>query len=271
MIINTVYSYTALKSSFYRRNLRQNPNFGEVKPEHLFIKMDGFVRNMQWGNHMSQTAETAAQKIREKTSFKDVLHYIENEYLDYYSQYNKNTYFIPLFGVRRTTDSDNYCLTTIGKNNRLSPYINRFRTLLSEKNCNPYIAKEKGIELSKIQLNNEKYEIIHPHSANVKKVLNHIETVYNNITSGKTPGNLEQINKQIGEIHWFFAQATPYYRGSAGIGDILTKAIYESHGIQVSPWKPGVAPDLEAFVTDLEDYKNNYSHLFETPPYWMAK
>jgi len=39
--------------------------------------------------------------------------------------------------------------------------------------------------------------------------------------------------------------------------------------VQVSPWKKGLAPDLEALVTPLDDFLEKYPKMFEKMPQVM--
>ncbi len=70
----------------------------------------------------------------------------------------------------------------------------------------------------------------------------------------------------VAQVHWWFSQAMPYRRGSAAIGDMLTKALLEFHGLTTPAWREGVAPDLEAFCSGLEEYVSRYEALFVSPP-----
>jgi hypothetical protein len=70
----------------------------------------------------------------------------------------------------------------------------------------------------------------------------------------------------VAQIHWWFSQAMPYRRGSAAIGDMLTKAVLEFHQLSTPCWRAGVAPDLEALCSPLEEYVERYPDLFITPP-----
>jgi hypothetical protein len=70
----------------------------------------------------------------------------------------------------------------------------------------------------------------------------------------------------VAQVHWWFSQAMPYRRGSAAVGDMLTKALLQFHGITTPSWREGVAPDLEAFCSGLEEYVAGYEALFVSPP-----
>lgn len=66
----------------------------------------------------------------------------------------------------------------------------------------------------------------------------------------------------IAQIGWWFSQMMPYTRGSASIGIGLLQSLFDFSGIKNSPYKEGVAPDLEALVTPLPTYVENFSEFF---------
>lgn len=71
---------------------------------------------------------------------------------------------------------------------------------------------------------------------------------------------------QLGEIHWWLSHAMPDERGSAAKSELTVRALARTVGLTLPPFKQGVVPDLEAFVTSQEGYRSNYGRLFERPP-----
>jgi hypothetical protein len=87
-------------------------------------------------------------------------------------------------------------------------------------------------------------------------------------------------------LHSLFEHAEPYRRGSAAIGDMLTKVVFDYLGITTPNWRSpgshradnpyqdlenfinqhGVAADLEAYVTPLNSYIQHYPYFFESMP-----
>lgn len=80
------------------------------------------------------------------------------------------------------------------------------------------------------------------------------------------PEKLAEILGLVAQIHWWFSHAMPYRRGSAAIGDMLTKAILQFHQISTPCWRVGIGPDLEAFCRSIEDYVRAYPSMFVAPP-----
>ncbi|MBK1621666.1 hypothetical protein CKO42_25395 [Lamprobacter modestohalophilus] len=81
-------------------------------------------------------------------------------------------------------------------------------------------------------------------------------------TQEKTDETLAAIIGMVAQIHWWFSHAMPYRRGSAAIGDMLSKTVLSYHGITTPCWRKGIAPDLEALCTALRDYIENYTTFF---------
>lgn len=88
---------------------------------------------------------------------------------------------------------------------------------------------------------------------------------YKKLKAIPNPSDFE-INCHVAKIHWLIAQATPFKKGSDSFANLLTKAIYHSYGMRLSPAKSGVSFDFEAFYSDLDEYIKKYPKLFEKQP-----
>lgn len=290
--------------------------FGQILPEHLFIKLDGFEKNMSWADSMIECVNNSMVKIQKGAKFSDVLKYIAKNYNDYFTNYYPCKYLmsdfdngISPFGLLRrgrhstehTAISGKYksyrerfvnffnkhqSIDTMNKFyvGNIQNYQNNFIFIKTKKMVvTQNLEKErKPIKLSEIEISQEKLsdklekcygdKLIlcnTPSSDSIKPVLKHIETLYSDVTKikkVKTQSELDFCNEKIAEIQWYFAQVTPFLRGSAGIADVFSKSVYEGLGVQVSSWKKGVAPDLEAYVRTLDDYVSNYTTFFEKLP-----
>jgi len=116
--------------------------------------------------------------------------------------------------------------------------------------------------------------MLHPkgkYASNALDLVKKIESDLMQKYHGKklTEADMNDINENIGEIHWILSHSMPWGRGSAGISDAFVKALYKSLGIKLSQPKEGISFDLEAFCTELEDYKKNYKNLYETEPEYV--
>lgn len=111
----------------------------------------------------------------------------------------------------------------------------------------------------------------HPQGKYASNALDLVKNIQDNLMQkyhGKdlTEADMDDINENIGEIHWILSHSMPWGRGSAGISDAYVKSLYKSLGIQLSQPKEGISFDLEAFCTELDDYKKNYKNLYEREP-----
>ena len=117
----------------------------------------------------------------------------------------------------------------------------------------------------------EKY-ISHADHRYINNAFKRVKTIYDNlfnkyIKNEVKPDNLNEINSSVAEIRWILAHATPWERGSDAISNTFIRSIYKSIGIKASPLKKGISLDLEAYCTNLEDYKKNFSEYFVKVPY----
>ncbi|MCA9794440.1 MAG: hypothetical protein KC910_21680, partial [Candidatus Eremiobacteraeota bacterium] len=99
------------------------------------------------------------------------------------------------------------------------------------------------------------------------QIMDHLDSLYRKSLDPKL--GLDQTVASVGEMHWWLAQAMPLERGSASLSDMLARSIFDARGIETGPWKRGVLPDLEAFVTEQGDFAKGYGQLFESAPRWQ--
>ena len=92
-----------------------------------------------------------------------------------------------------------------------------------------------------------------------------IKPLIKKVQSGKTLSEteLKTLHNTIAEISYLFTNAKPFYRGSASANLAIVYGLYEMAGIDVPQVKIGRALDLSAFVTTPEEYKENWTHLFD--------
>ena len=67
----------------------------------------------------------------------------------------------------------------------------------------------------------------------------------------------------IPSIHWWYVHLAPTCRGSGGIAEMMTNTLCRYHGIDLPPWKDGVAPSVETLLEpNEENFCANYHKLF---------
>lgn len=284
-------------------NHKKSPkvNFGQIEPEHLFINIKGFNKDYNWAGTMVEHINKTIEEIRKGKNFKEILDSIANNYSKYFSEhylYDKSQK-CPFGLIRQGKKDMDHVLFVNKYRSYRDKFIDFFNKLPNIEAHNDKFSTDtkiatlkqklgksnKSIELASMEISNEDIPIFlcgteklvlynMPPTKSIKPVFKYLDQIYKEIAkikTVKTKEELDSVNKKIAEMHWYFIQLMPYKRGSAGIADILTKSIYESLGIQVSSWKQGVAPDLEALVRPLDDYVMNYPLFFEKPPEIMKQ
>ena len=277
-----------------QRNSKQS--FGQIRPKHLFINSYGFKKNIPWAESAIEIIEKSKEKISEGVSFGDLIDFVSKSYNKIYAG---NTDFgKPRDGVWHTCITSKYD----AYKGRLKNIIDTEETEIVVQDIYSWqygsLAKahtmtavlknsNRKMELNKIFLLKENPEFgVHfeesplwsngdgmlvlssPDIDVVKPVFEEVGLIYENILNKKekpAKSVIEDISKEVGQIHWLISQTRPYGRGSAGIADILAKSIFEAKGIQVSSYKKDVNPNMEAFVLPMEKYSEEYKNFFSKP------
>ena len=78
--------------------------------------------------------------------------------------------------------------------------------------------------------------------------------------------DLGEFNSTVAEIRWILAHSTPWLRGSDAISNVFMRAMYKAAGIKTYPLIKGTSLDLEAYCTELSEYKKKFPAYFEKPP-----
>lgn len=73
----------------------------------------------------------------------------------------------------------------------------------------------------------------------------------------------EQRMRGLTEMHWLLAHAMPDYRGSAAKSELAVRSMAQAMDMELRPFKQGIVPDLEAFLTPQAEFIEKYPTLFE--------
>ncbi|WP_354011149.1 hypothetical protein [Endozoicomonas lisbonensis] len=96
---------------------------------------------------------------------------------------------------------------------------------------------------------------LHTHETLIAPVMSHIE----HLVDRGLKGDMTVIPK----IHWWYVHLAPTHRGSGGIAEMLTNTLCRRYGIDLPPWREGVAPSVEVLLEpDEERFCQNYHQLF---------
>jgi hypothetical protein len=254
----------------------QQPSFGinlnspklKFKPADFFVKIRGYGTQADWADEIIKTADTATTLIRKNTSAENVLKLITA------GVRNANKLTLDLgkrerTGILRTIREgwngveDNEILTAYEKG-RYSKYQERLdATIKKPLNCP---LNHMGMSrCTKYQ------DILHGRAKDINFSLNYVfglskKIIPKYIKTEATSKDLGEINDAIAEIRWVLAHATPWQRGSDAISNVFMRAIYKAIGVKSFPIKRGISLDLEAYCTELKDYKENFTSYFDKEP-----
>ena len=118
---------------------------------------------------------------------------------------------------------------------------------------------------------NKESDIEHGDHTLINNALNYVGYLFNKIMpkfmKGElTSANLDEVNNTIAEMRWILAHATPWLRGSDAISNVLMRAMYKAVGVKTYPPAENISFDLEAYCTELDEYKRKFPTYFEKPP-----
>jgi avirulence protein len=107
-------------------------------------------------------------------------------------------------------------------------------------------------------------EVIH-HTAPqyIQAIVNHVETLVEDLL-GRQRSSVEVV-QSLADIHWLMAHAMPDSRGGAAKTELCVRALANAHGVELPPFKHGVIPDLEAFLSDQATFRARYASMFDGP------
>lgn len=287
-----------------RQDKIHTKSFGKIAPNYFFINHSAYAKDMNWAKAVTASVVEVVPQIKaKKINFKEALDFIARRYKEHFSSSNID-FGMPRTDTLHTyLNQDKYVsyagkarkIFSQGQKNLNGDYPKRHLVgALTGKVNNEasgsipvkydYYTKyikidEKKTALTEtIRIFNLPKEIEMPTNMNgeilawqhtdcteIPGVLSRVETLYSKLMDSKQ-NNLDKIVERIAEIHWLLAQTAPFKRGSAGISDAVTKALFEAKNIQISQWKAGIVPDCEALTSSLREFKLNYAGFFKKHP-----
>lgn len=237
----------------------------------FFVRIRGYGQNPLWANKTIETANTAVTLIRKDTAPENVLKFIAagiakaNKFcLEMYKRQHSGLLRTYRDGWKSDEDGWGTLATGYGDKTRYKNYQERL-----DKVCKkPLIRPNENIGMTRP---NEYRLLRHSKAEDINSSLDYTlklcEKIFPKfIHQDIRQEDLKEVNKTIAEIRWVLAHATPWSRGSDAISNVFIRAIYKAIGVKTYPLKKGVSLDLEAYCTQLSDYKGNFSSYFEKPP-----
>lgn len=234
----------------------------------FFIRIRGYGKNENWADEVVKTADLATNLIRRETSAENVLKLITKGVF----QANQNELGLEKrakTGILRTQRDGWKCddgsqILTAYESGRYKCYADRFDEIYEK----PLQAPNKEIAMSRPTMYQD---ILHGDYRLINSSLNQVfklcgELFPRFVKKDITKESLPEFNSKIAEIRWILAHATPWQRGSDAISNVFMRAMYKAVGIKTYPLKKDISLDLEAYCTELKDYKNRFPYYFEKPP-----
>lgn len=235
--------------------------------EDFYIKIKDYGNNPVWADTIIDTTNRATRMIQKNRNPEDILIQIASGV----KEANQKTDDILKrlkTGVLRTmrigwidgNDKEVFTQYSRGKYSYYQDKLNLVRQ-------NP-LQKPAQIAMSRP---NEDSDIKHGEPELINNSLDYTIKLFKNVIPRFIHGELTSkdlplINDTVAEIRWVLAHATPWLRGSDTISNVLMRAIYKAVGVKTYPPAKGVSFDMEAFCTNLEDYKKKFPTYFEKAP-----
>ena len=248
----------------------------KFKQEDFFVKIRGYGRNTNWANEVKNTADTATNLIRRNTSLENILKIISMQ-LRKANQLTTDIDKKNHTGILRifkngwlhgsSWDGFNLCTSYNGKDSkRYQCYADRLDGVVKKP-----LNNSLNISLTTPMIGKEDHYLEHGHPRKIEKAFGIIAKTFEHFRKNYNYKNIQKsdlsgVNNDVAKIRWVLAHATPWERGSDAISNILMRAMYKSLGIKSYPLKKGVSLDMEAYCTNLRDYKKNFASYFEKTP-----
>lgn len=239
----------------------------------FFVKIKGYGKNKEWAKDMIETADITVSLIRYNYSIEKILRSIAfgvrraNNCTDDYAKIKHSGILrIKRDGWRPPTKWVKFNLCTNYDGGKYKTYAQRLDYVKDNPIKNPY----PDIDLSVPCFEDGEKYIRHGNIESINNVFTHVAEMYKDFSKftkiDVQEQHLPEINDKIANIRWVLAHSTPWERGSDSISNVLMRAMYKAVGVKSYPLAKGVSLDMEAFCTDLSEYKKNFSKYFVKPP-----
>ena len=243
----------------------------------FYVRIKGFGHHSGWAKKICETADNAVNYIRQICNFEETLKKITDGVteanklpLDIDKRNHTGILRIARDGWRHGSDWDSSSLITRyskNKQNRYNGYADRLDHVVKHPLSNPFrITLTRPIHDKDFG----KY-INHGNAQYINAVFYYANMIYQNlyskfISQEVKQENMTDLNNLVAELKWLLAHGTPWERGSDAISNTFIRSIYKAAGVKTYPLKRGVSLDLEAYCTELEDYKKNFPKYFVKEP-----
>ncbi|MBR1618537.1 hypothetical protein IJ674_01420 [bacterium] len=236
----------------------------------FFIRLKGYGQSDKWAQEVSQIADDAVDMFRKNTDAETVLKFISKS-ARYANRNCEDLHKQKNTGILRTDragwQSKEAEIFTPYNVEKYSTYSERLYNTYLKPLEDPYQRRIRLTKPSNFYIG----KLFHGAPENINIAFDYVFNICKQIIpkyvkNDIKPKDLETVNPQIAEMRWVLAHSTPWVRGSDGISNIFMRAIYKAVGVKTYPVKKGVSLDLEAYCTNLKDYKMLWNTYFEKAP-----
>ncbi len=234
----------------------------KIDKEIFFIKLKTYKTNEDWANIMAKETCAIARAISNGADFDDIIKMAENGVKKAYGSNHR------IYSLIKRKEKENPFFLSNSPYDRGAEYYHKFCKKLDCDGCYKPVGNfEYPFAHTSDFIYDEDDGILtifegwEPYNSNLDLAREEFEK----LRKIKNPTQNE-IDKSIATISWLIYQESPWFRGTDSIVNLLSKSIYSSYNVQLSPVKEGVSLDFEAWYRDLDDYINIYPGLYEIPP-----
>ena len=254
----------------------QSPKL-KFKEDDFYVRIKGYGHHSGWAKKIIETADRTVNYIRQLCNFEETLKKVANGVRDanqLLTEQDKREHSGILRKKRNgwlygsSWGPDLITRYSTDKRAKYSIYADRLDYTVKHPLKNPF--RNFALSRPKHDADIGKY-IDHGSAKYINDTFEQIDGVYNYlyqkyIKNEAKEDSLEEINDLIAQMRWILAHATPWERGSDAISNTFIRSVYKSMGIKTYPLKKGVSLDLEAYCTNLEEYKKNFPYYFTKQP-----
>ena len=245
--------------------------------EDFFISIRGYGKNTEWAKTIKQTADTAVNLTRKKCGFDNIIRFItagvikaNNLLLDRNKKCHTGILRTEREGYKYGSDwnwSNGFLVTGYENISKYKTYKSRLDQTIQNSLKKPY----QNMDLTVPVKSDSGNFLKHGDSEKVNSSLNIVKELFDKLIEKYDPAkvtekDLANINNTIAEIRWIMAHSTPWERGSDAISNVFMRVLYKTFGIKTYPSAKGISFDMEAFCTNLNEYKQNFPNFFVKPP-----
>lgn len=247
----------------------------DFSPADFFVNIHGYGQNFEWARNLVLVANNAVSSISSKLPAETVLIGIA----DGVHKCNRLTCDADKIinsGLLRIRRSGWSCVDSAPE--LLTRYsgqgVGRYRVYskkLDQRILNPLHCPFFNFGMTTVNMRDNVKFLKHGGVLYVNRALEMTYQRYNKLLTqfpefkvGRD--NLENFCSTVAEIRWILAHSTPWVRGSDAIANVFIRSLFKAFGIKLYPLKKNVSLDLEAYCTELKDYKENFHNYFVKPP-----